>query len=134
MKDFQHKGEQVMKIQESAENYLETIYILRKKSGSVRSIDIVNHLGYSKPSVSNAMKQFRENGYVTVDDGGFITLTDLGLEVAEKMYMRHEMLTKVLTYLGVSEETAKEDACKIEHYLSDETFDAIVKHAEKYSN
>ena len=119
-----------MKIQESAENYLETIYILRKKSGSVRSIDIVNHLGYSKPSVSNAMKQFRENGYVTVDDGGFITLTDLGLEVAEKMYMRHEMLTKVLTYLGVSEETAKEDACKIEHYLSDETFDAIVKHAK----
>ena len=123
-----------MKIQESAENYLETIYILRKKSGSVRSIDIVNHLGYSKPSVSNAMKQFRENGYVTVDDGGFITLTDLGLEVAEKMYMRHEMLTKVLISLGVSEETAKEDACKIEHYLSDETFDAIVKHAEKYSN
>ncbi|MBR4879212.1 MAG: metal-dependent transcriptional regulator [Clostridia bacterium] len=120
-----------MKIQESAENYLETIYILRKKMGSVRSIDIVNHLGFSKPSVSNAMKQFRENGYVTVDDGGFITLTDMGLEVAEKIYMRHEVLTKVLTFIGVSEETAKEDACKIEHYLSDETFDAIVKHAQK---
>lgn len=99
--------------------------------GSVRSIDIVNHLGFSKPSVSNAMKQFRENGYVTVDDGGFITLTDMGLEVAEKIYMRHEVLTKVLTFIGVSEETAKEDACKIEHYLSDETFDAIVKHAQK---
>ena len=120
-----------MKIQESAENYLETIYILRKKMGSVRSIDIVNHLGFSKPSVSNAMKQFRENGYVTVDDGGFITLTDMGLEVAEKIYMRHEVLTKVLTFIGVSEETAKEDACKIEHYLSDETFEAIVKHAQK---
>ena len=120
-----------MKIQESAENYLETIYILRKKMGSVRSIDIVNHLGFSKPSVSNAMKQFRENGYVTVDDGGFITLTDMGLEVAEKIYMRHEVLTKVLTFIGVSEETAKEDACKIEHYLSDETFEAIVKHTQK---
>lgn len=121
-----------MKIQESAENYLETIYILRKKMGSVRSIDIVNHLGFSKPSVSNAMKMFRENGYVTVDDGGFITLTDLGLEIAEKMYKRHEVLSSVLVALGVSEEVAREDACKIEHYLSDETFDAIVRHAEKY--
>ncbi|MBE6987800.1 MAG: metal-dependent transcriptional regulator [Ruminococcaceae bacterium] len=122
-----------MKIQESAENYLETIYILRKKMGSVRSIDVVNHLGFSKPSVSNAMKQFRENGYVTVDEGGFITLTDLGLEVAEKIYKRHEVLSKVLISLGVSEAVAKEDACKIEHYLSDETFEAIEKHIEKYS-
>ncbi|MBQ6933413.1 MAG: metal-dependent transcriptional regulator [Clostridia bacterium] len=122
-----------MKIQESAENYLETIYILRKKMGSVRSIDVVNHLGFSKPSVSNAMKQFRENGYVTVDDGGFITLTDLGLEVAEKIYKRHEVLSKVLMSLGVSEAVAKEDACKIEHYLSDETFEAIEKHMGKYS-
>ena len=122
-----------MKIQESAENYLETIYILRKKMGSVRSIDVVNHLGFSKPSVSNAMKQFRENGYVTVDEGGFITLTDLGLEVAEKIYKRHEVLSKVLMSLGVSEAVAKEDACKIEHYLSDETFEAIEKHMEKYS-
>lgn len=122
-----------MKIQESAENYLETIYILHKKTGSVRSIDVVNHLGFSKPSVSNAMKQFRENGYVTVDDGGFITLTDLGLEVAEKMYRRHELLTKVLISLGVSEDTAKEDACRIEHYLSDESFEAIEKHVAQYS-
>ena len=122
-----------MKIQESAENYLETIYILRKKMGSVRSIDVVNHLGFSKPSVSNAMKQFRENGYVTVDDGGFITLTDLGLEVAEKMYKRHEVLTKVLISLGVSDETAREDACRIEHYLSDESFEAIEKHVAQYS-
>lgn len=121
-----------MKIQESAENYLETIYILHKKTGSVRSIDVVNHLGFSKPSVSNAMKQFRENGYVTVDDGGFITLTDLGLEVAEKMYRRHELLTKVLISLGVSEDTAKEDACRIEHYLSDESFEAIEKHVAQY--
>ena len=122
-----------MKIQESAENYLETIYILHKKTGSVRSIDVVNHLGFSKPSVSNAMKQFRENGYVTVDDGGFITLTDLGLEVAEKMYRRHELLTKVLISLGVSEDTAKEDACRVEHYLSDESFEAIEKHVAQYS-
>ena len=122
-----------MKIQESAENYLETIYILHKKTGSVRSIDVVNHLGFSKPSVSNAMKQFRENGYVTVDDGGFITLTELGLEVAEKMYKRHELLTKVLISLGVSEDTAKEDACRIEHYLSDESFEAIEKHVAQYS-
>lgn len=121
-----------MKIQESAENYLETIYILHKKTGSVRSIDVVNHLGFSKPSVSNAMKQFRENGYVTVDDGGFITLTDLGLEVAEKMYKRHELLTKVLISLGVSEDTAKEDACRVEHYLSDESFEAIEKHVAQY--
>ena len=121
-----------MKIQESAENYLETIYILHKKTGSVRSIDVVNHLGFSKPSVSNAMKQFRENGYVTVDDGGFITLTDLGLEVAEKMYRRHELLTKVLISLGVSEDTAKEDACRVEHYLSDESFEAIEKHVAQY--
>ena len=121
-----------MKIQESAENYLETIYILHKKTGSVRSIDVVNHLGFSKPSVSNAMKQFRENGYVTVDDGGFITLTDLGLEVAEKMYRRHELLTKVLISLGVSEDTAKEDACRIEHYLSDESFESIEKHVAQY--
>lgn len=122
-----------MKIQESAENYLETIYILHKKTGSVRSIDVVNHLGFSKPSVSNAMKQFRENGYVTVDDGGFITLTELGLEVAEKMYKRHELLTKVLISLGVSEDTAKEDACRVEHYLSDESFEAIEKHVAQYS-
>ena len=122
-----------MKIQESEENYLETIYILHKKTGSVRSIDVVNHLGFSKPSVSNAMKQFRENGYVTVDDGGFITLTDLGLEVAEKMYKRHELLTKVLISLGVSEDTAKEDACRIEHYLSDESFEAIEKHVAQYT-
>ena len=122
-----------MKIQESAENYLETIYILHKKTGSVRSIDVVNHLGFSKPSVSNAMKQFRENGYVTVDDGGFITLTELGLEVAEKMYKRHELLTKVLISLGVSEDTAKEDACRIEHYLSDESFEAIEKHVAQYT-
>lgn len=122
-----------MKIQESAENYLETIYILHKKTGSVRSIDVVNHLGFSKPSVSNAMKQFRENGYVTVDDGGFITLTDLGLEVAEKMYKRHELLTKVLISLGVSEDTAKEDACRVEHYLSDESFEAIEKHVAQYT-
>ena len=122
-----------MKIQESAENYLETIYILHKKTGSVRSIDVVNHLGFSKPSVSNAMKQFRENGYVTVDDGGFITLTELGLEVAEKMYKRHELLTKVLISLGVSEDTAKEDACRVEHYLSDESFEAIEKHVAQYT-
>lgn len=121
-----------MKIQESAENYLETIYVLHKKTGAVRSIDVANYLGFSKPSVSNAMKMFRENGYITVDSGGFITLTESGHKIAEKTYRRHEVLTGTLMALGVSKETAEEDACKIEHYLSDETFMAIEKHTVKY--
>ena len=119
-----------MQIRESAENYLETILILsqRKGKGEVRSIDIVNELEFSKPSVSVAMKNLRENGYITVDKDGYIRLTDKGLEIAEKMYERHTLLTKWLTALGVDEKIAVEDACRIEHVISDESFEAIKKH------
>ena len=119
-----------MQIRESAENYLETILILsqRKGKGEVRSIDIVNELEFSKPSVSVAMKNLRENGYITVDKDGYIRLTDKGLEIAEKMYERHTLLTKWLTTLGVDEKIAVEDACRIEHVISEESFEAIKKH------
>lgn len=114
-----------MKIHESAENYLETIFMLKKQNGSVRSIDIAHELGYSKPSVSVAMKNLRENGYIVVDNGGMIELTDLGLDVANKMFERHTVLTNWLTAIGVSPEVAAEDACKIEHVISEESFEAI---------
>ena len=122
-----------MKILESAENYLETILILHKRNGNVRSIDIVNELDYTKPSVSIAMKHLRENGFIEMDRAGYITLLDSGLEIAEKMYERHTLLSKWLISLGVSPEIAAEDACRIEHVLSTETFEAIKKHAERYS-
>lgn len=120
-----------MKIQESAENYLETILILQRRNGMVRSIDIVNELNYAKPSISVAMKHFKENGLITVDDGGYISLTQTGLEIAEKMYERHTFLTSVLMQLGVDEEIAKIDACKIEHHISDEAFEMIKQHSAK---
>jgi Mn-dependent DtxR family transcriptional regulator len=120
-----------MKILESAENYLETILVLQKRNGNVRSIDIVNELDYTKPSVSIAMKHLRENGYIEMDRAGYITLLDSGREIAEKMYERHTLLSKWLISLGVSPETASEDACRIEHVLSAETFEAIKKHAEE---
>lgn len=121
-----------MKIQQSAENYLETIFMLTNKNGSVRSIDIANELGYSKPSVSVAMKNLRENGYIDVMGDGSIVLLPPGKEIAEKLYTRHTILSECLIRLGVSKETAAEDACKIEHILSEESFDAIRKHMEKY--
>jgi Mn-dependent DtxR family transcriptional regulator len=120
-----------MKILESAENYLETILVLHKRNGNVRSIDIVNELDYTKPSVSIAMKHLRENGYIEMDRAGYITLLDSGREIAERMYERHTLLSKWLISLGVSPETASEDACRIEHVLSTETFEAIKKHAEE---
>ena len=119
-----------MKIYESAENYLETIYILNKRNGSVRSIDIASELGYSKPSVSVAMKNLRENGFIEVNADGNIVLLQKGLEVAEKMYERHTILCDFLVSLGVSEEIATEDACKMEHVLSHDSFTAIKKHME----
>lgn len=119
-----------MKIQESAENYLETIFMLKKKSGFVRSIDIAHELEYSKASVSVAMKGLRESGYVTVDEDGGISLTDMGLEIANKMYERHELIASVLIKLGVSSETAYEDSCKIEHVISNETFLKIKEFVE----
>ncbi len=117
-----------MKIQQSAENYLETIYVLTKRNGLVRSIDIANELGFSKPSVSVAMKSLRENGYIEVMGDGHITLLQKGKNIAEKLYERHTVLTGALIALGVPEEIATEDACKIEHIISEETFEAIKKH------
>lgn len=117
-----------MKIQESAENYLETILMLSHKQGNVRSIDIAHELEFKKPSVSVAMKNLRENGYINVDDNGYITLTPSGREIAETMYERHIFLSTWLAKLGVDEKTAVEDACKIEHVISKASFDAIKKH------
>jgi DtxR family transcriptional regulator, Mn-dependent transcriptional regulator len=124
-------GVLILKIQESAENYLETILILHRRNGMVRSIDIVNELNYAKPSISVAMKHFKENDLITVDDNGYISLTKTGRDIAEKMYERHTFLTQVLVQLGVDEEIAKVDACKIEHHISDEAFEMIKKHSAK---
>ena len=121
-----------MKIHESAENYLEAILMIGHRKPEIRSIDIANELGFSKPSVSYAMKQFRENGYIIMAPDGVITLTDAGREVAERTFERHTVLTKMLIALGVSEETAREDACRMEHHISEETFDAIKAHAKKF--
>lgn len=114
-----------MKIQQSAENYLETILMLTNRSGSCRSIDIANELGYSKPSVSIAMKNLREHGYIDVMGDGKIVLLEPGRKIAEKLFERHTILTKALVDLGVDKDIAAEDACKIEHIISQETFDAI---------
>ena len=116
-----------MKLQESGEMYLETILVLSQKSKTVRSIDIADHMNYSKPSVSRAMKTLRENGYLDVDGNGFITLTETGLAVAEKIYERHHILSRALITLGVPEDVAVGDACRIEHVISDESFKAIKK-------
>ncbi|MDO4344623.1 MAG: metal-dependent transcriptional regulator [Eubacteriales bacterium] len=120
-----------MKILESAENYLETILILQNRNGNVRSIDIAAELGFSKPSVSVAMKNLRENGYIQTDENGFISLLDKGRVIAEKIYERHTLLTEWLTNLGVSPKTAAEDACRIEHVISAESFEALKKHAHR---
>lgn len=116
-----------MKRQESLEDYLETILVLNK-SGAVRSIDVANKMNFSKPSVSVAMKNLKSKELITIDDNGFITLTDAGSKIAERIYERHRILTKALVNLGVSEEIAKEDACRIEHDISDETFEKIKEH------
>ena len=121
-----------MKIQKSAEDYLETILILYNRRGTVHAIDIANELAFSKPSVSVAMKNLRMNGYIEMDPDGSITLLDKGREIAEKIYERHTLLSDWLTILGVSPEVAVEDACRIEHVISDESFRAIKAHAEKY--
>ena len=120
-----------MKLYESAEDYLERILVIQKEKGRVRSIDIAYDMNFSKPSVSVAMKKLKENGYILVDDNGFITLTELGKGVASKTYERHVVLTKALIKLGVSEENAKADACKVEHDLSEESFQAIKRFMQK---
>ncbi len=117
-----------MKIQESAEDYLEAILFLGKSHEHVRSIDVVHHLGLSKPSVSVYLKNLRVNGYINVDDKGYLSLTEEGMKIASKIYERHETLAHLFMSLGVNEETAYEDACRIEHDLSDETFQALKNH------
>ncbi len=121
-----------MQVHESGENYLETILILERRRGQVRSVDIAGELGFSKPSVSVAMKQFRENGLIAVDGDGFIHLTESGRAIAERIYERHCLLSRYLMLLGVSPEVAQADACKLEHDLSQESFDKIRQHYEKH--
>ena len=121
-----------MALQESGEMYLETIHVLSKESTGVRSVDIGAHMGYSKPSVSRAVGLLKSGGFINVDKDGYITLTDSGKALAEKIYGRHTPLTKLLMLLGVDKQTATEDACKLEHNLSDESFAAIKAHLLKY--
>ena len=119
-----------MRIQESGEMYLETIYVLSRQNPGVRAIDVGEHMGYSKPSVSRAMGLLKKGGYITVDAGGFITLTDAGRTIGEKIYERHTLLTAFLISLGVDAEAAAEDACKMEHAISDASFAAIKRHVD----
>lgn len=121
-----------MKIHESAENYLETILMLSKKQSYVRSIDIANELNFSKPSVSVAMKNLRSSGHILVDDAGHITLTESGMKIAESIFERHKVLSEMLIRLGVDEAIASEDACRIEHVISKESFAAIKEHIEQH--
>ena len=116
-----------MKIQKSAEDYLEMILMLNEKKGYVRSVDIATGLSVSKPSVSVAMKQLREGGYILMDKDNYISLTETGMEIAQRIYERHKVLTRMLTMIGVDEKTAEDDACKVEHDISPETYEAIVR-------
>ena len=120
-----------MRLQESGEMYLETIYMLSKQMNIVRSIDVVEHMGYSKPSVSRAVNLLKQGGYLTVEDNGNLRLTDSGRQIAEKIYERHTVLSTMLIGLGVSPDTAADDACRLEHAISDESFEAIKAHVEK---
>jgi len=120
-----------MALQESGEMYLETIYVLSKVHPNVRSIDISDHMGYSKPSVSRAVGILKKGGYILVDRDGFITLTDSGRKVAEKIFERHTLISNMLIRLGVTPEVAADDACKIEHAISDESFDALKRYMEQ---
>ena len=120
-----------MVIHESAEDYLESILVLRERRGQVRSIDVVNELGYSKPSVSIAMKKLRESGYISMDADGSITLNESGLEIASRIYGRHKTITRFFVLLGVDPAVAAEDACKVEHDLSDETFSRLKEFVER---
>ena len=117
----------------SAEDYLESMVILKEKNGYIRSVDIAEFLGVTKPSVSNAMKRLREEGYIEMNRSGFITLTEKGMDIADKIYTRHKKLTDFFITLGVDPDVAEDDACKIEHDLSDETFEAICVHVEKFN-
>ena len=124
-------GEFIMSLKSSGEMYLETIYVLSENGSEVRSIDIAEHMNYSKPSVSRAVGLLKKDGYIYVDKDGYITLSETGREHARKIYERHTVLSKVLVMLGVDEKTAEEDACRIEHVISDNSFDALKKHLEE---
>ena len=119
----------IVNVHESGEMYLEAIHVLTKKNGFVRSIDVSEYLGYSKPSVSRAMGILRNGGYIVMESDGSLTLTPSGQEIAEKIYERHTLLTRLLRYIGVSEEVAAADACKMEHAISDESFEALKRYA-----
>ncbi|MBE6658156.1 MAG: metal-dependent transcriptional regulator [Ruminococcaceae bacterium] len=121
-----------MHLLESGEMYIETIHVLSKKSGVVRSVDVSEYMGVSKPSVSRAIGLLREGGYVLMARDGALTLTDAGVEVANKIYERHRVITALLTALGVAPEVAADDACKLEHHISDESFEALKRHAEQF--
>lgn len=120
----------IMTIRKSAEDYLEAMLMMKELHGYIRSIDLAEHLGVTKPSVSYATKRLRENGYITMDHSGFITLSETGMEIAERIYTRHKVLTEFFINLGVDPETAREDACKVEHDLSEETFRLLTEHAK----
>lgn len=123
-----------MNIRESGEMYLETIYVLSQKSSAVRSIDVGAYMGFSKPSVSRAIGLLKKEGLVLVDGQGYLTLSGTGEKRAKIIYERHQLLSQLLMNIGVDEETATEDACRIEHYISEKTFDAIKKHVQKYGS
>ena len=121
-----------MGIHESGEMYLETIYVLLEKNGHVRSVDVAEHMSYSKPSISRAMGLLKNGGFIEIEKDGSISLTPEGIKVAKKIYERHTLLSRLLITLGVSPETAAEDACKLEHAISDESFEAIKAHIQAY--
>ena len=123
-----------MSLQESGEMYLETILVLSKSKGSVRAIDIANNMGFSKAAVSKALVKLKDENLIIVDDDLLIHLSEQGLKKANEVYEKHLLLTKYIMLLGVDEETAEKDACKIEHVISDSTFKAMVEHAKKYNN
>lgn len=123
-----------MKIQKASEDYLEAMLMMQEKHGYIRSLDVAAVLGVTKPSVSYATRRLRENGYITMDGDSLITLTETGMEIAQRIYTRHKLLVDFFIHLGVDEDTAREDACKVEHDLSEKTFDAICRHANKSRN
>lgn len=120
-----------MNIHKASEDYLEAMLMMQEKNGYIRSIDVAEQLGVTKPSVSYSTKRLREAGYITMDEESYITLTDTGMEIARRMYERHKLLTEFFVHLGVEEKTAREDACKVEHDLSEKTFNAICEHAKR---
>ena len=122
-----------MRILKSSEDYLEAMLVMSERHGYIRSIDIAAELGVTKPSVSYAVKRLRENGYITMNRDGLITLTEKGLEIANRIYERHKVLTQMLIFLGVDPKTAREDACKMEHDISDETFEAMKRHQARFT-